>query len=178
MGAGNPKLKSFDNELFQPTTYFLDLSCKDEEGEPDYDAEEMAYEDLIESICSELELAKINNESHDDLSYAFRNSGLIIAEGEHTYVITESGSEYIHLPIAVIPNFKFEDFQEDIYDPDSEMTDEEKEEKAKEEWKERFEKFKVEASAILKKLKEWYGEDMTQRAGPWTSSKTEDAPEP
>ena len=51
MGAGNPILRSFDPEKFDPVTYFLDLSVEPEEGEgPDYFLEEMNFEDLLESL--------------------------------------------------------------------------------------------------------------------------------
>ena len=111
MGAGNQKLKSFDNELFEPKTYFLDLGEDTEEGEEqdyeqDYEQQRANYEDLIETLCSEFEMEDMQEECHDDLCSTFRESGVILVEGKHSYVITETGSEYRNLPIAVIPNFK------------------------------------------------------------------------
>jgi hypothetical protein len=154
------------------------LSQDDGSDEPDYETERENYRDLIESLCSELGMESVASNSHSDLSHAFRNAGVILIEGENCYIITEEGSEFNHIPIAVIPNFKLEDLQEDIYDPDGEMTDDEKEEKAKEEWKKNFESFREEASKILKKLKAWYGENMTRRSGPWQTAKVSDDPEP
>lgn len=179
MGTGNQKLKSFDNELFEPKTYFLDLGEDPEEDEEqDYEQERANYEDLIDSICSELELEEVQEERHDDLCSTFRESGVIIAEGKHSYVITETGSEYRNLPIAVIPNFKLEDIEEEVENPDSELSYDEIHEEAKKQWRERFPSFEEEAKKILKKLKEWYGDNMTTRNGSWLRSKTSEEPTP
>lgn len=183
MGAGNQKLKSFDNELFEPRTYFLDLGKDLEEGseqdyEEIYEQQRANYEDLIESLCSELELEDADEDCHEDLCYSFRESGVIIAEGKHTYVITETGAEYRHLPIAVIPNFKLEDIEEEVENPDSELSYDEIHEEAKKQWRERFPSFEEEAKKILKKLKELYGDKMIIRNGSWTTSKTIDEPTP
>ena len=175
MGAGNPKLKSFDNELFEPTTYFLDLSheCEDDE-EPDYELEEMNYEDFIESICSELQLESKKDIYHEELCYAFREGGIIIAEGKNSYIITETGSEYRHLPIAVIPNFKFDEIREEVGDSEDEISDEFIEKESKLLWDTKFVEFEDEAYKILGKIKEWYGNKFLRRNGPWMCSQTDD----
>ena len=201
MGAGNPKLKSFDNDKFEPITYFIDLS-EDEEAvtkylteengeEPDDDQverelallEEMHFEDLIESICSELGHTAWDLRSRangfSELCYAFREEGLIMTEGKRCYVITETGAEYRHLPIAVIPNFKFESFKEDA---EWEMEDKREwyrargkdwdaavEKLANKRWEKEMQEFHKEAETILKTLYSWYGEKMSGRAGAWMS---------
>ena len=119
MGAGNPQLKSFDNDRFEPTTYFLDLGGDFDEYREDsendeldddtiYDMinqdSEMCFDNLIESLCAELNMTGVikgsDNYYHDELSYAFRDHGMIMTEGENCYVITETSSEYSHMPIA------------------------------------------------------------------------------
>lgn len=177
MGAGNPKLKSFDNELFEPTTYFLDLSheCEEDE-EPDYDLEQMYYEDFIENLCSELSLQSKEDIYHDQLSYAFREGGIIIAEGKNCYVITETGAEYRHLPIAIIPNFKFDEIREGVEESYDEISDDSIEEESKLLWDSRFIEFKEEGCEIIKKIKEWYGDKLCKRNGAWMSSPTDDEP--
>ena len=182
MGAGNPNLKSFDPEKFEPVTYFLDLSVEPEEGEePDYFLEEMNFEDLIESLHSELDLINLygDDEYHPELSSAFREEGIILLEGELSYVITETGSEYHHLPIAVIPNFKWQDIRDDIeygeedkrnwYETRGLDLDEKIDKLTDQEYYKRLKVFNKEQNKILTTLHGWYGKSMSQRGGAWTS---------
>jgi hypothetical protein len=183
MGAGNPILKSFDPEKFDPVTYFLDLSVEPEEGEePDYSLEELTFEDLIESLCSELELTSLyrKEEYYPELCAAFREGGIILLEGELSYIITETGSEYHHLPIAVIPNFKWQTIREDI---DYQEGDKEEWYKTRGlDWEERLDtladreynklltKFSKESNRIISTLHGWYGKSMSQRNGAWMTA--------
>lgn len=201
MGAGNPSLNSFDNDKFKPTTYFLDLSADEEfakqslidngNEEPDDDEierelgalSEMNFEDLIESICAELNHAAwdLNSRANyfPELSSAFRQDGIILTEGKLCYVITETGAEYYHLPIAVIPNFKFEDFESDArYEMDDKYQwykargkdwEAAVEKRAMREWDKRIKEFNKEAKQVLRTLYKWYPESMCQRAGAWCS---------
>lgn len=196
MGAGNPKLSSFDSEKFEPTTYFLDLGEDFEQVEPNLIdesdeepsddqvwsevamIEEMNFEDLVQSLCSELGHSEHSlKESYSELSYAFRESGLILTEGTLCYVITETGSEYSHLPIGVIPNFRFNDF---ICDAESEIWDKQDwyrargkdwdaavQKLADRAWEKKMKEFHNEAANILEKLYGWYGDKMSCRAGAW-----------
>ena len=183
MGSGNPILRSFDPEKFKPVTYFLDLSVEPEEGEePDYFLEELNFEDLLENLSSELKLTNLYNENeyHPELSAAFRQEGIFLLEGELTYIITESGAEYHHLPIAVIPNFKLEDIRDDIeyqegdkqewYDARGLDFDERLDKLADKEYHKRLKEFNKESNKILSKLHEWYGKGMSQRSGAWMST--------
>ena len=182
MGAGNPKLRSFDPEKFEPVTYFLDLSVEPEEGEePDYSLGEINFEDLIESLHSELDLINLygDDEYHPELSSAFREEGIILLEGELSYVITETGSEYHHLPIAVIPNFKWQDIRDDIeygeedkrnwYETRGLDLDEKIDKLTDQEYYKRLKVFNKEQNKILTTLHGWYGKSMSQRGGAWTS---------
>ena len=182
MGAGNPNLKSFDPEKFEPVTYFLDLSVEPEEGEePDYSLEEMNFEDLIESLHSELDLINLygDDEYYPELSSAFRGEGIILLEGNQSYVITEAGAEYYHLPIAVIPNFKWQDIRDDIeyreedkldwYEARGLDLDEKIDKLTDKEYYKRLKVFNKEQAKILTTLHGWYGKSMSQRGGAWTS---------
>jgi hypothetical protein len=192
MGAGNPSLSSFDDDKYEPTTYFLDLDedfdevakrLEEELGEEPGDDEvyreigelgEMHFEDLIESICSELKHTawdlKSRANGFSELSSAFRQEGL---------VITETGAEYNHLPIAVIPNFKFEKFKEDAewemwdkqdwYRARGKDWDAAVEKLADRAWEKEMKEFRKEAETVLKTLYKWYGEKMRCRAGAWCS---------
>lgn len=206
MGAGNPNLGSFDNDKFEPTTYFLDLGGDFEETEKNLTAElgeepddeqvyreldelsELNFEDLIESICSELGHSawdlKSRANGFSELSSAFRQEGLILTEGKQCYVITETGAEYSHLPIAVIPSFKFETFKEDaefeIWDKQDWYRARRKdwdaavEKRAMKEWNKRIKEFHKEAKHVLETLCKWYP-SMRQRAGAWCSGPVDPA---
>jgi hypothetical protein len=207
MGAGNPKLSSFDSDKFEPITYFLDLS-EDEEAiiknlteengeEPDDDfvererafLEEMHFDDLIESICSELNHTPWDLQSSangfGELTYAFRESGLIMTEGKLCYVITETSAEYYHLPIGVIPNFKFETFLEDAefemedkrewYDARGKSLAAAIDKLANRNWEKKMKEFHKEAATVLQTLHGWYGEKMSGRCGAWTSGPVDPA---
>jgi hypothetical protein len=182
MGAGNTRLRSFDPEKFEPVTYFLDLSVEPEEGEErDYFLEELNFEDLLESLSSELELTNLYNENeyHSGLCAAFRQDGILLLEGELTYIITETGAEYHHLPIAVIPNFKWEDLRDDIkyqegdkrdwYDTRGLDFDERLDKLADKEYHKKLKEFSKESNKILTTLHGWYDKGMSQRNGAWMS---------
>lgn len=203
MGAGNPKLKSFDNDRFEPTTYFLDLAAdfdevkrtltEDNDEEPSEEQvwrevnfiSEMNYEDLIKGLCSELKHgAHSRKDNHySELSYAFRDDGVILTEGVCCYVITETGSEFGHLPIAVIPNFRFETFQSDAefqiwdkqdwYRARGKDWDAAVEKLATKAWEKEMKLFHKEAEKILTTLHSWYGTHMRCRAGAWCSGPVE-----
>jgi hypothetical protein len=201
MGAGNPHLRSFDNDKFEPNTYFIDLSedfdsvkerLAEEFGEePDDDAvyaevdqqSEFGFEDLAECLASELRLTPWDLQSrangYEELSSAFRNEGLILAEGQRVYVITETCAEYSHLPIAVIPTFKFETFLEDAefeledrrawYDARGKSVAAAIDKLAEKRWNQELREFQKEATLILKKLYSWYPTKMSGRCGAWMS---------
>lgn len=171
MGSGNPKLKSFDNDRFEPVTYFIDLSVEPEIGEDgneDYIEasiqEDENYEDMIALLSEELDLeflGRNTKSSYSELSCGFRNAGIILLQGDYCYVITESAFEYNHIPFAIIPNFRFDHI----------MLDNNSDEKAAEkEWKNLFAKFLKEEARILKFIKSAYKKNMSIRNGSWTSS--------
>lgn len=204
MGAGNPKLKSFDNDRYEPTTFFIDLGCNfdfesykkemEEANETEYSDEtiwdmhgedlSLNFDDLVESICSELghKSHDLNNRRsfHSELCYAFREEGMILTEGKDCYVISETGSEYTHLPIAIIPNFKFEDIldevrydnsnKEDWYTQRGKDFDAAMEKAAGKIWDKKMKTFLKEENEIVEKLKLFYPKSLYQRNGPWMSS--------
>ena len=186
MGAGNPKLKSFDNELFEPTTYFLDLSSSEPEESEDFFPEELSFEDLQESLIAELGLQAASG-THDELSYAFRDSGVLLLEGKLSYLITETSGERYHLPLAVIPNFRFDEIVERVeseqwgkqewYTQRGLNWDRMVNELAAKEWDKRMEEFVKESHLIMSTILQWYPEKLSTRNGAWLSSGvTEAAP--
>ena len=201
MGAGNPKLSSFDSDKFEPNTYFINLGgdfneinerLTEEFGEePDENLvyQEMAelgefgFEDLIESLASELGHKawdlKSRANGFGELTYAFRNEGLIMTEGERCYVITETSSEYEHFPIAVIPNFKFETFLDEAewemqdkrewYDARGKSLAAAIDKLAEKRWDKEMKLFNLEAAQVLETLYKWYPSSMRGRCGAWMS---------
>ena len=194
MGAGNPKLKSFDNDKFEPTTYFIDLSvyitnednddADEEECEIDEYGMELMYDDLIESFCAELGMTALesNRDNLDpELSYAFREEGIVILEGDNALIITETGAEYSSLPLAVIPSFKFEDILDEVcyehqdkeawYDARGKDFRAAMEVRAEKIWDKKMNEFHKEESEIIGKLKAWYSKGLYCRNGAWLWSK-------
>jgi hypothetical protein len=198
MGAGNPKLRSFDDDKFEPTTYFIDLSQSFEETreylqdatgeEPSEDVVyteinsmlEITYDDFIESLCSEAKLTRHRDNLHSELSCAFRQDGIILAEGESVFAITETGSELSHMPFALIPNFKFETLVEeaesqmwdkqDWYEARGKDWDAAVRKIADKNWNIKMREFVLESNRILKMVHLWYGNKMRYRCGAWMSS--------
>lgn len=192
MGAGNPNLKSFDQDRFDPTTYFIDfyefVEKVDEEGEEicyDHICEDMqrGFEDLIEGFAWELKMSPHDLTSrkncYAELTSAFREEGIILLEGVHTFIITESSSDLTHLPIAVIPNFKYETILEETcyensskeawYDARGKSFLSAMEKLADKRWENLMGFFYKEEKEIIEKLKLWYGKGLRVRLGPWTS---------
>jgi hypothetical protein len=200
MGAGNPKLKSFDNDRFEPTTLFVDLAgdfdfdtfkneLEKESGEEYSDTHvwdlhgqdlELNYEDLIQSICSELGHKYHDKNYHRELSYAFREEGIVLTEGANCFVITETGSDFTHLPLAIIPSFRFETILDDIkyensnkeewYNQRGKNFDAAMEKLADKAWDKMMKVFFKEEKTIVKRLKEFYPNSLSQRNGAWCSS--------
>jgi hypothetical protein len=194
MGAGNPKLKSFDNDKFEPTTYFIDLSAyitnedNDDADEDEYEidgyAMELMYDDLIESFCAELGMTALESNRdnlYPELSYAFREEGIVILEGDNALIITETGAEYSSLPLAVIPSFKFEDILDEVcyehqdkeewYDARGKDFRAAMEVRAEKIWDKKMNEFHKEESEIIGKLKAWYSKGLYCRNGAWLWSK-------
>ena len=192
MGAGNPKLKSFDNDKFEPTTYFLDLSVfldnEEEEDDDEFDegidtyGMELMYDDLIESFCAELGMKALNEDNlYPELCYAFREEGIVILEGDDALIITETGAEYTGLPLAVIPSFKFEDILDEVcyehqdkegwYEARGKDFLSAMEVRADKIWNKKMNEFHKEEAKIIEKLKAWYSEALYCRNGAWLWSK-------
>ena len=194
MGAGNPKLKSFDNDKFEPTTYFIDLSAyitnedNDDADEDEYEIDEygmeLMYDDLIESFCAELGMTALESNRdnlYPELSYAFREEGIVILEGDDALIITETGAEYSALPLAVIPSFKFEDILDEVcyehqdkeawYDARGKDFRAAMEVRAEKIWDKKMNEFHKEESEIIGKLKAWYSKGLYCRNGAWLWSK-------
>jgi len=100
-----------------------------------------------------------------------------LTEGKTLYLITETGSEYSHLAIAVIPNFRFEKFHDDAtwemedkhgwYEARGKDWDAAVEKLADLEWSKAMKEFYKEAETVLRNLHRAYGTSMSCRNGAW-----------
>lgn len=204
MGAGNPKLKSFDNDRFEPKTFFIDISEDIEQLRKQYEEdgedvpsdetlytiaghnEEMNFEDLIENLSSELGMTILygdnnlgRNACHSELSYGFREEGILLLEGNNCFVITSTDGEGHHMPIGVIPSFKFKDLHSEEMDEHSNKEEwyytrkldfsAAMEKRAKKKWNILMKKFHEEAETVLNTLHTWYPKKMSKRDGAWMS---------
>lgn len=181
MGAGNPLLRSYDPELFTPTTYFIDFQKNCEEDEVDYCTTLYVIEDLKESLSFKFDnLKKSRDKYEDSLSAGFRESGIIFLKSEDVLIITSTDSEINHFAIGCVPAFTYDD----IYSETSDETDskyqwyrqrdithkywEMVDKVSLKEYNKKLKKFKKEASLYLTYINELY--DLTMRCGAWTTS--------
>jgi len=209
MGAGNPILRSFDEDKFSPNTYFFDfsISIEFEEWKKEYCeqnnvdniSDEKAWEwisdeefedfiNLFSSFCYKnkvfsFEYSRRNARYIDELSAGFRESGIIIAESRNCLIITSTDGENYHMPIAFIPNFKWESLYEEIaYENDDKIEWYNKrklswedmiERKADKEYDKLLKSFHKEEKIFWQWFKDEYPiqEFLSERNGTWCSSR-------
>jgi hypothetical protein len=139
MGAGNPSIRSLDNDRYSPITYFLDMSSDLEEFKKSYKEEnddedisdERAYEwmaeqdsesifDLFYEFCCKNKLFeyKYNSktkEFYEKLASGFNQYGIILCESKYCWIVTTTEWETGHFPFALIPSFTYDDIYNTIY---------------------------------------------------------------
>lgn len=194
MGAGNPLLRSFDNDKYDPTTYYLDfveMSNKDSENEEDsetiYDAEleyEMFNDDFFFNLSEPFEnLFEVPHKTEryiDELSAAFRGNGYVIAQNDDCLVITSSDGDYHHFPITLIPNFKYEEILDEYwhenkhkiewYEARNKDYDKMCESKADVIYEKKLDKWKEKYEPFMKWFHSVFKDYMSVRNGAWTCS--------
>lgn len=184
MGAGNPIIRSWDEQLFSPTTYFIDLT-KDLDEEDDEHFVFDNFLDDLEFVLEEFNLEYPDKRSKDfyidELSGEFRGSAVVLAKSKHTLLLTTTDSENHHLAIGCVPIFAMENCQEeaddtidvDWYDRRDrlDLYEKKREQYANKEWNRQFKIFHKEATKILTELHKTY--QFSERNGPWMSSKVE-----
>lgn len=124
MGAGNPLLRTFDEDRIQVQTYFFDfLSFYIEDLYSDDVISNIVDEDFrlfLDNLCDENEewnsVFTENEEtvSFEDLSSAYRSSAIVLAETSNSYLISEDSCELDHVPLAIIPRFSYDDIYDQV----------------------------------------------------------------
>jgi len=138
MGAGNPSLRSFDPDRYEPTTFFVDFTsdyqdylhcCEDEppisedsfyEQDNDLSFESFfnmitCYDGRYNSIRLDWkDLMNGKHKTYEELSFGYRKEGVVLLETDYMMVITETGSDSHHIPFAIIPNFRYEVILDEI----------------------------------------------------------------
>ena len=117
MGAGNPCINSYDEDNYQAKTYFAQLDADVDEFHEIEDIANNAWEDFY-SIIMQVENFKYYKEGEreavEDLSCNFRGCGIILASSEHSQVVVADDSDYYHIGFGLIPNFNYEDLEEEV----------------------------------------------------------------
>lgn len=179
MGAGNPLIRSYDEEKYSPKTYYIDftesIGDKDEVLKEHYEANDLDIESVsdndkddtfnqlvdwnIQSFMEDYFFQEDQgfhepDETHiEELSAEFRGSGVILAETDDCLVV-HAGGEPWHFSIGMVPNFKLEDIWDEMYD----------ENRDKEEWYDaRNKSFSTRIDTLAdkeydKRLKKWLKE--------------------
>jgi hypothetical protein len=179
MGAGNPEIKSFDEHLFSPETYYIHMLDAVEDIDEDENVIDgvdivVLEEELIETI----QMVNENFEAIEDrdsnmfaeLASGFREYGILIGEGEYSYLVTTTDCDD-RFVFGFIPNFKYDDILDDICTQHESEINEKMENLAEIEYSMLLHKFFQEYIPIVKKLGEVYDDIMSVRTGPWTSGK-------
>ena len=138
MGAGNPLLRSFDEEKYSPITYFFDFSQDIEEWKKGYEeanertiSDQHAYElmgeeefenflCLFQNFCAShaqfnYVYSRKNSIYISELSAGYREDGVVLCESDNSLIITSTDGENHHMPVSIIPNCKWDDLRADSY---------------------------------------------------------------
>ena len=186
MGAGNPKLQSYDEHLYSAKTYYIDFNASlgsdkmqlvreyVEDLEEDFnllsmDRIEQIFHEIIsntiqdfnEMFCDEHFGYEQADKFDDDLDAAFRHGALIIAENDDALVCVASGSDSHHYGFGIVPKIKFDDVLEDC---------DENENKATLEYNKHIAEFQANNEKTMHSLFELYKDNMRVRCGAWTST--------
>ena len=179
-------IRSWDEELFKPTTYFINLIV---DLDDDDDDQSFVYSNFLDDLPNVLpEDIKItfrnqyrNQKSIDELSGEFRGSAIVLAETDSTLLLTTTDSDNFHLAIGCVPNFKMEDIEEEAWEViDSDWYDrrdrldlheKKREEYSKKEYNKKFKTFHKEAKQMLTELHKTY--QLSARNGAWMSRQVE-----
>lgn len=185
MGAGNPRLVGYDENLYSVRTFFIDLSAsigdKDDALKAWYDDECENLDDLTEEEIESKWLFIIQTTLDDfkssfieygfemvdlsisELDATFRGSASIFAENDDTYIAIAEGSEYHHLGFGFIPKFEYEDIREELMIHTQSIK----------EYKHRLERFKKSNNIVMSNIFKVYDGYISERCSAWTSNKLE-----
>lgn len=171
-------------DLFDPTTYFIDLT-KDLDEEDD---EHFVFDNFLDDLGFvleefNLEYPKMKSKDFyiDELSGEFRGSAVVLAKSKHTLLLTTTDSENYHFAIGCVPIFTMDNCQQeaddtidvDWYDRRNrlDLYEKKREQYANKEWNKQFKIFHKEATKILTELHKTY--QFSVRNGAWMSSQVE-----
>lgn len=140
MSAGNPLLRSFDEELYSAKTYYIDFtelySDRKEAVKKDWDDDEeyKPFDELKEEEIDDEFYRMVGHDVDDfrqcyfddyivpdenkkyisELSAEYRGYGYVIAETETGLILSTSDSDNYHYAIGIVPNFKYDDIYEEV----------------------------------------------------------------
>jgi len=195
MGAGNPLIKSFDNDLYDPTTYFIDFSqlydqkehedeLSDEEWESQLDRiieqETQSFqEDFFFNLPKPFEFDEPDESYITELSSAFMGGGIVLAENDDCLILTTDEAVGHHYPFTLIPAFKAEDIAEDWWYENSHKEEwysargldleERCKEKSIEIYNKKLKKWKKKYEPLMRYVHTFFSDCFSVRTGPWTS---------
>jgi len=114
-----------------------------------------------------------------ECSGSFRGSAVILAQNDDAIIITTDEAETYHYPIGIIPNFKYDDIAQDLFEENIDKMDwyearkldyaariddlsERAYDKKLEKWRKKYQPF-------MKMFHKHWGRIMSTRNGPWMS---------
>jgi hypothetical protein len=188
MGTGNPLLKSYDQELYQPKTYYIDFhelvsSSEDYDDEDNDNDNYLKEQDSCEYFRSldffDIDYTIPQKQHEAELTAEYRGNAYILAEFEFAYLVSTSDSELNHYAIGMVPKFKYEDIVEQMqevyghrkkwYDKRALSYDDAIDRYSLQAYRRKLKLFKKESENVMRIIHDNFGSYMSARAGAWTS---------
>lgn len=160
MGAGLPFICGYDEELYKPTTFYIE----------DNNFEDV--QDFVDTLSEDFDNYNDSEEYIESLVRGFRESGIVISEGRHAKIVTSTESDDQQFVVAIIP-LSLEDVLEDnLYLLDTERDKVLEDEELNIIYNRYLQKFfKPEEEKFFKFMKETYHDCNKHVGSPWCSGR-------
>lgn len=159
MGAGLPFICGYDEELYKPTTFYIE----------DNDFEDV--QDFVDTLNEDFDNYTDSDERVECLVRGFREYGIIASEGLHAKIVVSTESDNSLFVVAIIPNDITDVLETEDYIPnqyrnvDIEDLSSEDEKKIYQNYIDKF--FKPEEEKFFKFMKETYHDCNKHVGSPW-----------
>lgn len=189
MGAGNPIIRSYDQELYSPNTYYIDFTAmftkEDYDKEyPNENNDSESYRDflynnhlsfMVDDFATNLYYEPFTFEKPQEEYKDYH----VLAQTDNALLVVCSSSDYYHCPIGIVPRFSLEEIEEEVHDDNIDKQDwyeaRDKdfdamvEKKAIIEYNKRLKKFLKENEPNMRSIYDYVDGNISGRTGPWTS---------
>ena len=176
------RVEDIDEEKFEDLTqdeidtkYELICECEVASFQDDY----FFNIDESEGIC-DWRFPNKHDMYHRELSAAYMGTAIVLAMNDDTLILTTDEAELHHYPLGVIPNFKYDEICEEMWEIHSHKEDwyesrgrdfnDRINELAEKEYDKRLEKWKNKYEPFMRMFHKHWGNIMSIRNGAWQST--------